>query len=110
MRRLSPSAARRLDLDLLELLEPDPQVAGLGVDLRADADEVVVALGVLLLPPRLVGGGHRLLETLEDRLERDALLPLELARARRSSLAFIVVLPFNSASQSTTVRADATSA
>src|SRR5207342_3956706 len=39
-------------------------------------------LRVLLLPPRLVGGRHRLLEALEDRLERDPLLPLELAQRR----------------------------
>ena len=98
-----------LDLDLLELLEPDPQIAGLGVDVRADADEVVVALGVLLLPPRLVGGGHGLLEAGEDRLERDALLAFELAQGG-DHLGIHRVLPFNSASQSTTVRADAMSA
>src|SRR6185503_21006068 len=81
-----------LMLDPLELLDPDAQVAALGVDLRAHAEGLLVELRVLLLPPRLVGGRHRLLETLEDRLERDPLLSLELAQ-RRDHLLVHVLLP-----------------
>ena len=79
-------------LDPLELLDPDAQVAALRVDLRAHAEGLLVELRVLLLPPRLVGGRHRLLEALEDRLERDPLLPLELAQ-RRDHLLVHVLLP-----------------
>ena len=94
----------------LELLEPDAQVAGLGVDLRRGRRRSRPRrLGVLLLPPRLVRGGHRLLEAGEDRLERDPLLALQLAERRDHLLAFMALLPFSSSSQSTTVRADAMS-
>ena len=99
----------RRHVDLLEVLLPHPQVARLRVDLGAEADEVVVGVGVLLLPPRLVGGGHRLLQSLEDRLEGDALLAFQLAESR-DHLGVHALLLFSSASQSTTVRADAMSA
>ena len=68
-----------LGVDLLEHLLEHPHVAVLGVDLGAEPDEVIVGVGVLLLPGGLVRGGHGLLEALQDRLERDALLSLELA-------------------------------
>ena len=81
-----------LVLDPLELLDPDAQVTALRVDLRPHAEGLLIELRVLLLPPRLVGGRHRFLEPLEDRLERDALLTLELAQ-RRDHLLVHVLLP-----------------
>ena len=99
----------RRHLDLLEVLLPHAQVAALGVDLGPEADEVVVGVGVLLLPPGLVGGGHRLLEPLQDRLEGDALLSFQFPQ-RGDHLGVHALLPFSSAPQSTTVRADAMSA
>jgi hypothetical protein len=63
-------------VDLLEFLLEHPHVAVLGIDLGPEPDEVVVGVGVLLLPRGLVCGGHGLLEALQDRLEGDALLPL----------------------------------
>jgi hypothetical protein len=94
-------------LDPFELLDPDAQVTALRVDLRPHAEGLLIELRVLLLPPRLVGGRHRFLEPLEDRLERDALLTLELAQ-RRDHLLVHLELPFSSAPP-TIVRADATS-
>ncbi len=95
-------------VDLLELLEPDPQVTGLGVDRGPDTERVLVHVGMLLLVPGLVRGGHRLLQAGEDRLERDALLPLELAE-RSDHLCVHRLLLLCSAPQSNTVRADAMS-
>src|SRR5262249_51660747 len=93
-------------IDLLEVLEPDAQIPGLRIDLGARPDELVVGVGVLLLPPLLVRGRHRLLEPGEDRLEGDPLLALELAE-RRDHLLVHVVLLFSSSAQSGEVRADA---
>src|SRR4029453_17154074 len=86
-----------------------PHLAGLGIDLGAEPDEVVVGLRMLLLPGGLVRRGHRLLETLEDRVEGDALLALQLTQ-RSDHLRIHRRAPLSSASQSTTVRADAMSA
>ncbi len=96
-------------LDLLEILLPHAQVAALGVDLGAEADEVVVCGGVLLLPPRLVGRGHRFAETVQDGLEGDALLAFQLPQ-RGDHLGVHALLLFSSALQSTTVLADVMSA
>src|SRR5207249_12318695 len=81
---LGPDAALELvgDLDfllleevalLVELLLPHPELAGLGIELAARAEQLLVELGVVLPPPRLVGGRQRLLQPGEDGLERDAL-------------------------------------
>ena len=86
-----------LELSLAEVAIPEPA-----------ADEVVVRVGMLLLPRRLVRSRHRLLQTLEDRVEGDPLLALQLAE-RRDHLGVQACVPFSSAAQSTTVRADAIS-
>src|SRR5207247_2614556 len=54
---------------------------------------------------RLVRSRHRLLQTLEHRVEGDPLLALQLAE-RRDHLGVQACVPFSSAAQSTTVRAD----
>src|SRR5439155_9116430 len=95
-----------LAVNLLEVLEPYAEVAGLRVDLRARPHELIVGIGVLLLPPLLVRRRHGLLEAGEDRLERDPLLAFELAE-RRDHLLIHVLLLFSSSAQSGEVRADA---
>ena len=68
----------RRGVHLLELLLPHAKVARLGIDHGAEPDELVVPLGMFLLPVSLVRRGHRFLEPAQDGLERDPLLPLEL--------------------------------
>src|SRR5438034_2358459 len=94
-----------LGFDLFELLLEHPHLARLRVDLGAEPDEVVIRVRMLLLPRRLVRSRHRLLQTLEDRVEGDPLLALQLAE-RRDHLGVQACVPFSSAAQSTTVRAD----
>src|SRR5262249_6995435 len=95
-----------LRLDLLEGLLEHAHLARLRVDLGPEPDEVVVGVGMLLLPRRLVRRGHRLFEALQDRLEADPLLPFELAE-RGDHLGVHRPAPLSWAVQSTTVRADA---
>src|SRR6185295_5691449 len=68
-----------LGIDLLEHLLEHAHLAGLRVDLGAEPDEVVIGVGVLLLPRGLVRGRHGFVEALQDRLEGDPLLAFELA-------------------------------
>src|SRR5919197_487380 len=93
LRGLGPDPALELvgDLDLalafgvpllIELLLPHAHLTGLWVHLRACAEPFFGQRGVLLAAPRRVGGGHGLLEPLEDGLEGDALLARQLPQRR----------------------------
>src|SRR5439155_22235668 len=106
---LHDEALAVLGLDLFEILLEHPHLAALRVDLGSESDEVVIGGGVLLLPRRLEGGRHRLLEPFDDRLERDPFFPLQLAQ-RRDHLGVHERAPFSSAAQSGAVRADTMSA
>src|SRR5204863_1697656 len=92
---------------LVEVLDPHAEVAGLGIHGRAHAEALLVELRMLLLPPRLVGRGHRLGEPVEDHLEGDPLVALQpLERRDHVGVHFLLPLP---AGQSHTVRAAETS-
>src|SRR5439155_21699835 len=102
---------------LVQGLHPHAHLAALGIQLRAGARSEVVELGILLALPRLVRRRQGLLEAGKDRLERDALLPLELLQRLDQILvhrpspsrALGPGLRANSSFQSTMVRAEAIS-
>ena len=65
---------------LVELLHPRAHLAGLRIELDAHAGGLLVELRVALHLVRLVGRREGVLQPREDRLEGDALVPLELSQ------------------------------